>query len=163
MGKRGPRPTPTAILKARGSWRAKENKSQPAPPTEQPDFPEWLTEEAAAAWHYVAPLLESMGVLARIDGNALARYCTLWARWRACEQKIATYGDVFPIKNEEGKVVGFVPTPYVGQSVKLCQLLARLEAEFGMTPSSRTRISAPQKKQDGEGDLAKILNFKVCS
>ena len=39
----------------------------------------WLDEEAKLAWKLLLPQLERMDVLTRIDGNALARYCQLWA------------------------------------------------------------------------------------
>ena len=47
-----------------------------------------------AAWKQVVPQLVAMGVLTTIDGNALARYCRLWSRWRKMETFIET--DVHP-------------------------------------------------------------------
>jgi hypothetical protein len=36
-----------------------------------------------------------MGVLSRIDGNALARYCRLWSRWRKAEAFIDKNGKMY--------------------------------------------------------------------
>ncbi len=79
MGKRGPKPTPTAVLKLRGSTlvTGRREAAEVQGPAGTPDAPEWLDEEARAAWDRIVPLLEGMGVLTRIDGNALARYCRL--------------------------------------------------------------------------------------
>ena len=152
MGKRGPPPTPTKILKLRGSYHAEHRAGEPEPEVARPDRPEWLCELAAVAWDQIVPELDAMNILGRIDGNALARYCTLWARWRECDDKITKYGDSFAIKNEKGETVGFHPFPHSVQANKLCQLLSRLEGEFGMTPSSRSRIQVPGNKPKQEDE-----------
>lgn len=81
-----------------------------------------------------------MKVLTKIDGNALARYCQLWSRWIRAEQFLQKYGDTYPLKDESGNVRCFMPWPQVAIANKLSQSLTRLEQEFGLTPSSRTRI-----------------------
>lgn len=142
MGRRGPVPTPTPLLQLRGSTRAtkKRQAREPKPPTGPPDRPEWLDDDAKAAWDKLLPQLELMGVLSRIDENALARYCRLWSRWRKAEAFIDKHGDMFPIKDEQGKVKCFQQWPQVAIAGKLAAQLMRIEAEFGMTPSARTRI-----------------------
>lgn len=142
MGKRGPKPTPTAILKLRGSTlvtRARE-AGEVQGPAGTPDRPDWLDAEAKAAWDHLVPLLTSMGVLTRIDGNALARYCRLWSRWREVESFIDQHGTMYPIKDEAGNPRCFQQWPQVAVAGRLAQQLAQLEQEFGMTPSSRTRL-----------------------
>jgi len=153
MGKRGPPPTPTTILLRRGSYRAQGRDGEPTPEAARPEQPAWLSKEAAAAWEQIVPELDAMGLLGRIDSNALARYCTLWARWRDCEDRIAKYGDQFTVKDKDGNAVGFKPLPYANQAVKIAQILGRLEGEFGMTPSARSRISLPTeapKKEEAD-------------
>ncbi len=81
-----------------------------------------------------------MDVLTRIDGNALARYCRLSTRWRKAEDFIAQHGEVYPLKDENGRVKCLQQFPQVASANKLAQQLTRLEQEFGMTPSARTRI-----------------------
>lgn len=151
MGKRGPIPTPTQILKLRGSYRAEQRTGEPMPEVARPDRPEWLNAKASAAWDQIVSELDAMGLLGRIDSNALARYCTLWARWRDCEEKVEKFGDSFPIKNPAGEVVGFMPLPHSVQANKLCLLLAPLESKFGMTPSDRARIRLPGEAPKKEG------------
>lgn len=144
MGRRGPAPTPTAILRLRGSklvnqrdrYRATEAKGPPG----TPDCPDWLDQDAKAAWEHLVPQLESMGVLTRIDGNALARYCKLWARWRKAEAFLDKNGEVYPLRDEKGKVKYLAQFPQVSIAANLAQQLTRLEQEFGLTPSARTRI-----------------------
>jgi P27 family predicted phage terminase small subunit len=140
MGQRGPRPVPTAVLKARGSARAGKNKKEPAPPPGRPACPDWLDDEAKQVWAQVIPLLEEMGVLTRADTNALARYCQLFARWKKAELFIQRFGESYPCKSGNGIVKCFLPFPQSGLSLKLSIALTRLEQEFGLTPSARSRI-----------------------
>lgn len=46
MGTRGPARTPTATLRARGSWRATARGDEPQPTGELPPAPDWLCDSA---------------------------------------------------------------------------------------------------------------------
>ena len=131
---------PSAVLKLRGTFRKDRSRHEPKPPPDAPECPDWLDEQAKSAWQQLLPQLQQMGVLSRIDANALARYCQFFARWKKAEQFLAKHGDVYPIKDEQGKVRCLQQVPQVAIAHKLGALLTRLEQEFGMTPSSRTRI-----------------------
>lgn len=142
MGRRGPAPTPTHILQMRGSTLVSQRRlaDEPKPPPGLPRCPAWLDADAKAAWKQLAPMLAAMGCLTKIDTNALARYCRLWARWRKAEAFIDKHGEVYPLKDDEGKTRCVQQWPQVAIANKLAQQLSRLEAEFGMTPSARSRI-----------------------
>jgi phage terminase small subunit len=95
VGKRGPVPTPTKVLNMRGSWRAKTRPQEPhALPSEKPPCPAWLDADARKVWRVLIPQLARIGVLTRLDQHALARYCTLWIRWRKAETMLARNGEV---------------------------------------------------------------------
>ena len=117
------------------------------PPEGLPECPDWIDEEAKAAWAHLVPMLQAMGVLTRIDDMALARYCQYWARWKKAEQFIQKHGDSYPLKDEKGRVKCVAQFPQVAIAHKLGALLGRLEQEFGMTPSARSRISNPLAQQ----------------
>lgn len=146
MGKRGPKPTPTAILNGRGSWRGKKNKAEPVTDPTTPTCPDWLDAQAKEYWADVAPMLTNSDVLKRIDGAALARYCQLLARWRKCEEFIQKHGDTYPIKDKAGQVKGVREFPQVRRASDLSAQICRLEADFGMTPSSRSRLVTTDPK-----------------
>ena len=157
MGKRGPKPTPTAVLKVRGSWLAKTRKSEPKPENGQPICPRWLCAEAKSAWKQIIPKLDAMGVLATIDGNTLARYCSLWVRWKKADAFVQEKGEAYTLRNppveegQEGSVRCVMQWPQVAIVNKLGAELLKIEREFGMTPSSRTGIqikSSGKEKQD---------------
>ena len=145
MGRRGPVPRPT-ILKIWAGTQARRNTNEPRPERGRPRSPSWLSPETKAACRSVTPLLEDMGVLTKADGNALVRYCQLWARWKAAEQFIHENGDIYALRDDRGKVKWFQQYPQVAIAHRLSIALTRLEAEFGMTPSSRSRIYEPPVK-----------------
>ncbi len=160
MGKRGPKPTPTAVLKLRGSTlvtKAREAREVKGP-AGKPSCPKWLDAEAKAAWKHVVPLLVGMGVLTKIDGNALARYCRLWSRWRRAEAFLEEKGEMYTLRDDDGNVKCFQQWPQVAIANRLAQQLTRLEGEFGMTPSARARLQvAPRQVEPARNDKSRFF------
>ncbi|NOT01786.1 MAG: phage terminase small subunit P27 family [Phycisphaerales bacterium] len=152
MGRRGPAPTPTNILRARDSWLAKTRDGEPHPPPGRPPCPAWLNEDAKKMWRVLVRQLDSMNVLTRFDGNSLGRYCALWARWVKMQQFLDQNGSVYPTKNDRGVVTGFRRFPQTIVEARLADQLLRMEQEFGLTPSARTRIRVGDAMND-EGSL----------
>lgn len=140
MGLRGPAPMPTGLRACKGTRHKPWSKTEPRPALERPACPKWLDREAKRQWRRLIPQLELMKVLARVDRNALARYCQMWSRWKRAEEFLQNYGDTFPMKTPDGTLIAFAAFPQVAMALKLGQSLAKLEQEFGMTPSARTRI-----------------------
>lgn len=145
MGRRGPAPLTREALRLRRSWRADQLRDQPEAPLGRPACPKWLDKDAKGAWRRLIPQLEQMRVLSAADRNAIARYCQLWARWKRAELFLQQYGDTYPLKDPNGNIRCFMPWPQVAIAGKLAVTLTRLEQEFGLTPSSRTRIMVNPK------------------
>ena len=122
MGTRGPSPTPTRVLELRGSWRANARPGEPKPDAARPKPPKWLGAEARQAFLYLSRQLDAMGVLTRLDQNALARYVTLWVRYRKAEAFIEKHGDTYVVRGKPGpngepaQPVGFETHPSSGAS-----------------------------------------------
>lgn len=151
MAARGPAPTPTRILKLRGSPRARGRKREPSPKAGMPAMPADLDGDARSCWKRLAGELDGLGVVSHADANALERYCRLWARWREAEREIAEKGSTF--ETEKG-YVGQQPSVAIAQ--KLAIALLRLEQEFGLTPASRTRV---RKLDESVDDDARTRRF----
>lgn len=141
----GPKPTPTAILRLRGSPEASKRKNEPQPDRSIPPCPEWLSEEAKAVWGIVVPQLSSIGVIGGIDSQALCRYCQLWGRWKQAELFLQSNGNA----DADGEVFAEVAISH-----RLSEQLTRLEVEFGMTPSSRTRLRVDKSSTEKQPDTA---------
>src|SRR3954451_12521103 len=142
MGKRGPKPTPTAVLKLRGTARADRTRNEPTPGPGVPRCPAWLDGQAKHCWRQLIPQLVAMRVLAAVDRNALARYCVLWGRWKVAEEFLQKHGSVYTLKGEDGGVRCVQQFPQVAIAHRLALALSRLESASGMTPSARARIEA---------------------
>lgn len=156
----GPPKIPTELKILRGTTRDdRVAPDAPKPPTEIPTKPKHLSAEAAREWKRITVELAVLGLLTRIDRAALAMYCTAWGRHLRCEALIAK-------SIKEGGIGELSKTrfgdlsvdPLVTLSAESAKLAHRFLIEFGMTPASRTRISAKPKEakpQSGWGKFAR--------
>lgn len=97
---------------------------------------------ARREWDRIVPLLEELGILSRVDGTALAIYCVTYARWvRACDEINGEPGMTETTGSGAEKV-----GPFVQIAASAERDMARMLVEFGCTPSSRSRISVPDRK-----------------
>jgi P27 family predicted phage terminase small subunit len=99
-----------------------------------------LSAEAKRAWRETVPVLKRMRILTRIDRDALAAYCQTYARWKAAELFLDQHGEVYPIRDDTGKIRYMQPFPQVAIARSHLQVLRSYQQEFGMTPSARTRV-----------------------
>jgi P27 family predicted phage terminase small subunit len=77
-----------------------------------------------------------MGLLTRADRSALAAYCTVYARWVNAEGQVRKFGAI--VKSPEK---GFpMKSPYLTIADQSLEAMRKLMVEFGLTPSSRSRI-----------------------
>ena len=147
MGKRGPKPKPTAMLKLSGSKWVNETRSgrdkEPAVEAAMPKCPTWLKDRRARAhWRKTVKSLMEIGVLAAIDGDALARLCMTYSRYIDAQAELDESGEV--CLNNKGVPVS---SPWSRVVESLAAQLLKLETEFGLTPSSRTRVHATEPKK----------------
>jgi P27 family predicted phage terminase small subunit len=82
--------------------------------------------------------LYKAGLLTHLDRAALAAYCQAWGRWIEAERMLSKYGSV--IKSPSGYLM---QSPYLAIANKALAQAMRILTEFGMTPSSRSRIAVP--------------------
>jgi P27 family predicted phage terminase small subunit len=99
----------------------------------------------------VSAELHGLGLLTGVDRAALAAYAQAYGRWAAAERALAkmaaadTVTGGLLIKTTNGNAI---QNPLVGISNKASAAMVRYAAEFGMTPSARSRIEAtPQQRE----------------
>lgn len=94
----------------------------------------------------MARRLAKLGLLTEIDGAALAAYCTAYGRWVEAERNVQKYGTVM-LSPDKGWPV---QSPYLSIANKAMEQMHKFLTEFGMTPSSRSRIQVepPQEAAD---------------
>jgi P27 family predicted phage terminase small subunit len=156
MGKRGPRPAPTAIKIARGTVRSRP-KTEPAPPATGIVMPGHIGEVAQAKWRELLPLLQAVKVMTDADVEALARYCDTYEWWLATRAKLRKEGDTYPILNDGGEIKYIAQRPEVSIAHKLATQLRQLEQDFGLNPSARTSLHVEKPKAEGDDEAAAIL------
>jgi P27 family predicted phage terminase small subunit len=86
-----------------------------------------------------------MGLLCKIDRAALALFCQAWARWVEAEEALKRYGVM--VKSPSGFPM---QSPYLAVANKAMEQMRALLAEFGMSPSSRTRVHATPQVDEGD-------------
>ena len=145
---RGAKPTPTKLKILRGNpGRRPLNDQEPSPETKIPEAPEHLTVAARQEWDRISKALYDLGIISEIDRTALAAYCQLYGRWTDAEEAIKKSGMI--IKTINGNVI---QSPMVGIANRSLELMKQYLVEFGMTPSSRTRVKVSDKPKKSEWD-----------
>lgn len=143
MGKRGPKPTPTKILEARGSWRAKTRKGEPRLDVAVCACPDWVTGLAREYWPQVSGALASAGVTTRLDAIELGLLVDALAEYIDARTDVARRG--YMVRSLKGNTV---PNPMLHVMHHAREFCLKMLRENGMTPSSRTGIQVPDKDGD---------------
>ncbi len=95
--------------------------------------------------------LHGLGLLTRIDTAALEAYCVAYARWVEAEEQVdATGGSVIATSNGN-----LIQNPWLAVANRAMKEMRDWLREFGMTPSSRSRVHV--QKNDGEDEFTKFL------
>jgi phage terminase small subunit len=131
MGKRGPRPTPTALRVLRGNPGKRPlsgDEPQPAP-LETLDPPVWLDETATAIWTDLAPKAHGLGLLTELDRPRFGMLCAHMARWRH-----------HYVSDSDG-----TDHTKAGLLRREAEIVARLSAAFGLDPASRVALRVSKK------------------
>jgi P27 family predicted phage terminase small subunit len=128
------------------------NQKEPKPAPIAPKWPQHLDKEAKKEWKRITPELEAIGLLTRIDMAALAAYCQSYSRWVEAEKMIRKHGMLVKTPNGYPQV-----SPFLVIVNKSIEQMKSFLTEFGMTPSSRSRINveAPEKEKD---DMESLLS-----
>ena len=138
MARPGRKPMPTKLKLVRGTLRSDRRNPREAALSEGiPTCPRALSAAAKREWRRVAGELARAGLLTRVDRAGLAAYCAAWSRWIEAEDALRQYGTI--LKSPSGYPM---VSPYFSVASKSLEQMRLLLGEFGMTPSSRSRVNA---------------------
>ena len=138
---RGRKPLPSNVVRLRGNpGKRRLNDAEPQPAAKVPPCPACLGDEARKEWQRLAKELGELGLLTGLDRGLLAAYCQAHALWVEAVSSIERYGTM--VKSPNGYPM---QSPYVAVANKQVDIMVRIAAELGMTPSSRTRIRVGPK------------------
>lgn len=150
----GRKPIPSNLKIIQGTDRPDRQKEEPKPDLEIPNVPPHLSDEGKVEWGRISQDLYTLGLLSRIDRAALAGYCEAWADWKFATEMVRELGMVIltgqkvterhglngELLSTERTGGNFIENPYYSIKKRAAELMHKFLTEFGMTPSSRTRI-----------------------
>ena len=140
---------PTKLKLLRGNpGKRKLNPSEPTPKTRLPTPPQHLDEVAREEWARIGAELLRFNLVSEMDRAELAAYCQCYSRWVAAEKGVAREG-----LTRETIKGGIIQNPLVGVANRSMELMHRFLTEFGMTPSSRSKLSAGKNESAASGVL----------
>ena len=144
MGRRGPKRSTPETQKFKGN-PAKKPIPDAVRATGKAKMPAWLDAKAKTVWKRIVPQLEEMGILAAIDADAVARYCTYVVLWRDAQIEVFDKGAVY--MNDKGNPTANPAVWVLNAADKVCR---DYEKCFGMDPTSRTnlKVSHPETHEN---------------
>ena len=150
-GGRPPKPSATRELEGNPGKRKRKTK-EPKPAAERvPSAPAHLDSEAKREFRRVSKHLHDAGLLTQIDRSALAAYCQTYSRWAHAEKCLRDKGPI--VKSPSGYPIR---NPYLDVANAAIRDLHRYLVEFGMTPSSRTKLATDEPNEDAEEDFLSL-------
>jgi P27 family predicted phage terminase small subunit len=151
----GRKPKPTALKLIQGTYRSdRANPLEPRPRPGIPPCPKFLQGEAREAYRKTAKKLARIGLVTELDDMALSMLCQSWAEYLEATDQVRKTGMLVKSPN------GFpVFNPYLVIANQAVKRVRALLAEFGMSPSSRSRIAAAGSGHESEsGEWMELLD-----
>ena len=124
------------------------NDREPTPPAVDDSFDEPPAvfadlPVATAEWRRLAPLLRQCRQVTEADRSALVALCLEWDRYLEAREK--AYPRI--IKAPTGYAM---PNPWLSVQTKALAACLKLWPELGLTPSSRSRVTAADRRHGGD-------------
>ena len=144
--------TPTKLKILKGSAQpCRMLPNEAAPRSDRVEAPDGLSPEALKQWDRVRAELYDTGIVTNLDVHALALYCEAYARYAFANEQIQKFGPVVNTPNEYP-----VQSPWLQIANKSFDQMMKVLSEFGMTPSSRTRVSSVKKSDQAKADWSSL-------
>ena len=136
MKGRKPQPTNIRLITGNAGKRAVPEDVPELPVVAAlPDPPEQLSQQARVYWPELAKQLRNMRVLTDADLPALAMLCESYATYWEAMEGVRTHGIISVTPNKY-----IVRSEYLNTASKAMSECLKILTEFGLTPSSRTKV-----------------------
>jgi len=146
----GRKPKPTEEKRLRGNPGGRPlNADEPQADIYEkvPDPPEWLGAYGKKEWYRAAPILMKMRLLTEADWASFATYCQNFHTMIMASIDIEENG--ISLKNQRGPV----RNPALATLAASTTAIRAFCAEFGMTPSARSRMKFAGVDDDDDLDM----------
>ena len=142
---------PTAIQESKGAFKKDPQRrrlGEPVAPSSRPKMPTKLGRYGTACWRETVSFLEELKVLSKVDKKDLELFSRAYNRYRIAENDIEKHGVV-----QRGTLPSGAEFARKNPALNVIKdaeaVMMRLASEFGLSPSSRTRLSVQvEEKQD---------------
>jgi P27 family predicted phage terminase small subunit len=115
----------------------------------KPEPPDYLLPLAADAWRRLAPELTRLGLLTVLDHDAFAAYCTAFSRWLIAERQVRQLDNNYITWSLRENPL---PHPLLKIASSAADHFLKIGHEFGLTPASRSRLTACEESGGGKFD-----------
>lgn len=163
---RGRKPKPLALRVIEGNpGKRSLTKNVARPPVSAGlEAPSHLNSDGKRHWREMGRQLEVLGLLAAIDRGALAALCQAYGLWADAERRLKAYNS-----SEAGKKAGaflmetpggaIIQHPLVRMARDSRRDYLKAAAEFGMTPSARSRVDIGKTPGAGAPPASKFTGL----
>jgi P27 family predicted phage terminase small subunit len=118
-----------------------------------PSCPDHLDAAAKKEWKRLVKILLRVRILTEADGLALAILCQAWSTLVKAQTKLSESGLL--LKTPSGYIQ---QSPLLGIVNNCTEKVVKLSREFGLTPSSRSRLEVPPEPKP-ESKMGRILRL----
>lgn len=155
---KGRKPTPSHLKLVKGNpGRRPMNAAEPKPERSRPSPPAHMTDKGRETWGYVSGLLDRMGILTEVDAVGLELLCEAYADLLKARDELDAFGsDYYETVNQSGGVMHRAHPAVAVRNDAERRIKAWL-AEFGMTPSARSRVRVNGEEAEQEDKAAQYF------
>ena len=140
---KGRKPKPTALLKAQGTYDASRHKNR----LEAEGIPtQPATQSANETFDWLVDKLDRLGVVADVDAMALQMLADAWEDYQVARNVIKEQGPTYSTTTAQGDLM-WRPRPEVLMMNQSWSKVEKMMTQFGLTASSRAKISTEEKIQ----------------
>jgi P27 family predicted phage terminase small subunit len=136
---KGRKPTPSRLHELRGDpgkrHRSRDGEPRPDALERVPPPEKHLHDRAKAVWRRITPELVRMRLISKIDSSSLAGYCSAVATYEEADERLKK--EPWTTTTARG---GSRPNPLFKIRADALQQINKFAAEFGLTPSTRSRV-----------------------
>jgi len=144
----GRAPVPTKLKILRGTAQpCRINKNEADPVVTKPDAPDYLDEVGTGEWKRLVDEPYSLGLMSNLDVATLAAYCSSYSVWIKAERELS-HQDL-TVTTEKGAMI---QNPLLGIINVAKRDCVKYAIQFGLTPSSRSKVTANKSTQKSEWD-----------
>lgn len=155
---KGRKPKPTHLHLINGNpGRRPRNKTEPKPPKGIPNCPEHVSDRGKLAWGMMAVKLDQMGVLTYADAWALEQLAENYAEILEWRTIIVDEGRMIEQTMSDGETTRRVVHPGCIALSDAEKRFRAMMAEFGLTPSARSRVNAKAAQEETADPGAKYF------